>query len=213
MNISIEDIEKKIQPWLNAQRIGIAVYGVMTVPQLLRLPAQYDSQKLTKLNELSDKIHLALNTSWQKHFNGEEDPQYQQDRLAQLPPSVLYLLDNILSTAPKRAPEDIQNMKPLIKEALSWLDKNGVRKKGAKIPSPLSKAQIIAYHILDGVSSARRVVALSASLGNDNNSRWQEPLEKMLEDREGLEQLEKLLRVVRSPYTDTESALSAISQL
>ncbi len=78
---------------------------------------------------------------------------------------------------------------------------------------PLSKAQIIAYHILDSVSSARRIVALSASLGNDNNSQWQEPLERMLEDSAGLEQLEQLMRGVRSPHTDTRSALLAISQL
>lgn len=214
MTMSVESIESKIQPWLNAQRIGIAAYSVMVAPRLLRLPTQYEnSQKQAELQKFSQNLQLVLYTAWRAHFGGQDDGKEPRLRLEQLPPSVLSLLDTVLTKAPNHVPDDVQKLKDPIKDVLAWLDQTGSAKQGMKSPSPLSKAQIIAYHILDSVASARRIISLGASLGHKTTVRWQSSWDSIADDPACIEHLDLLLQKIRSPLADTRSTLSVLCQL
>lgn len=86
--------------------------------------------------------------------------------------------------------------------------------KGAPSLSLLSKAQIMAYYILDGVASARRIVSLGASLvGRRSTTQWQSSWDKISADHPRIDHLEALLKKIRSPLADTRSTLSTLCQL
>lgn len=126
MNMSLESLESKRQPWLNAQRIGIAAYIVMVAPRLLGVPTQYgSSQKQAERQKFLRNLQLALYTAWCAHFGGQDDGQDQRPRLTQLPPAVLALLDTVLTKAPNNVPACVQRLKEPIKEVLARLDQKG----------------------------------------------------------------------------------------
>jgi hypothetical protein len=206
-----ESTEKRMRTWLNAQRIGIAAYGVMMSLQFVRVPllCRGDGQKYTELvQEFRENLQLALYDSLREHLMEQDDSSNLQNRLSQLPPVVLYLLNNLLTKPLKNVPEFVRDLKNPVKEAIIWLDKSYPR-----TPSCLGKAQIIAYHIFDSVASARRLIRLGLSLGGRSSYQWQNPWNSLLEDPARIEQLEELLRKIRIPHLDTESTLFTICQL
>jgi hypothetical protein len=89
VNISVERLKEKIRPWRHARQIGMAAHRAMEVPQLMW--AEREPEKRQKL--------AILETFVRDPFSGQDAPQHQRRRLAQLPPSVLPLLDALLPRA------------------------------------------------------------------------------------------------------------------
>ena len=205
----IEGIEQRVRPWIVAQRIGVAAYGLMAAHELSRKSSVLQNGRPPEnLRVFIQELQPILVDSLSEFLGESTNDRHLKVRIGQLPPHVLYILNTVLTSSPKYVPRYVKRLKDVIEEDLRWLDRPRTTTGNALRPALLHKAKIISYHILYSSSSAQRIVALLVNFHRSKRHWKNHPI-----NSEQLYHLDELLTFIRTPLNNSKARLFAINQI
>ena len=196
-----------MQPWVNAQRIGVAAYVAGQAYRAWQTDPEAGEQFFGFQEALVSSLH--------KHLGPVNDAADQLGRVMTLPPTVLNLLDWMFASVSRELHEqvlqqDLAALEPLVRDALVRLeDVAGVD------GSALGQAEVLASHLLDSGASAERILRLGEALCPHSHDRGvlRNAWRRLAADGAATGRVKSALKALRDPAGDTETRLRAVAAL